>query len=157
MMPFLRLSRGLFRRFRAMVLRREVQIVGQCRMCGSCCNGILLRDGGWIKNKKGFKKLCKSDPGHERFTVTGKDDYGHLVFACTLQGSDGLCTCYEDRLPLCRNYPTKSLYYQGGWIGPDCGFRFKSVSFRDILLRRKPVRTPEFSEVLKQEIKQVHK
>ncbi len=146
---------GLFRRFRSFVLGRQVEIVGQCRMCGNCCHDILLKDfpGGWLKKDRDFRTLCAREPEHERFEVTGKDDFGHLVFQCTLRGSDGLCTCYADRLPLCKNYPSKSIYYQGGWLGPECGFRFKSVTFRDVFLRRKPVRRRNFSQLLEQEIK----
>jgi hypothetical protein len=69
-------------------------------------------------------------------------------------GNDNLCTCYESRLPLCRNYPNKSLYYQGGWLRPDCGFSFKATTFRDIYMRRRRGSIPPFSEVLHREIKQ---
>lgn len=157
-MDYPRFFVGLFRSFRTFVLRREVEIVGQCRMCGNCCHDILIRDGGgWLKRQKEFDALCEREPKHDRFEVTGKDDFGHLAFSCKLQGEDGLCSCYEDRLALCRNYPGKALYYQGGWIGPDCGFRFKSVKFRDVFSRKKPLRMPSFSKMLEQEIKQVDK
>ncbi|QGY39760.1 YkgJ family cysteine cluster protein [Pseudodesulfovibrio cashew] len=150
-MRTLNLFRGLFRRFRTLVLRREVEIVGQCRLCGNCCHGILLKDRGWLKRKRQFDKLCEREPAHTRFRITGKDHRGRLVFDCAMQGEDNLCTSYGERLPLCRNYPSKSLYYQGGWIGAECGFRFKSVTFRDVLLRRKQIRAPRFSDVLDQE------
>lgn len=144
---------GLFRQFRSFVLGREVEIVGQCRLCGNCCHDILLRDGGWVKNKRQFKRLCERESKYFRFEILGKDDRGCLTFRCTLQQENGLCSCYDDRLPLCKSYPSKSLYYQGGWIGPKCGFRFKTVTFRDVLLRRKKVRQPSFSKVLEQEMK----
>lgn len=145
---------GLFRRFRSFVLGREVMLKGKCQMCGNCCHDILLKDEGhWLRKEKEFKALCESDSRYERFIITGRDTYNHLTFRCALQRDDGLCTSYEDRLPLCRNYPAKSLYYQGGWIGSDCGFRFKSATFRDVLLRRKPLRMPQFSEVLQHELK----
>jgi len=137
-MTLQRVLTGWFRRFRSFVLRREVEIVGQCALCGECCHDILIRDGRhWLKNRRKFDKLCKREPEHARFVVTGRDDWGHLVFACTLQGGDGLCTSYDSRLPLCRKYPSKSLYYQGGWLRPDCGFSFKAVTFRDIWMRRR--------------------
>lgn len=154
-MNSLRFFTGLFRSFRTFVLGREVEIVGQCRMCGGCCNDILIKDRNrWLQRPRKFKQLCEREPAHERFEITGKDDFGNLVFRCSEQGEDGLCTCYEDRLPLCRSYPSKSIYYQGGWIGPECGFRFKSVKFRDVFTRKKPLRMPSFSKVLQQEIKQ---
>jgi len=144
---------GFFRRFRSFVLGRDVEIVGQCNLCGNCCHDILLRDGAWIKKQRQFDKLCKQQPKHERFEHIGKDHHGHWLFRCTLQQKDGMCSCYEDRLPLCKGYPSKSLYYKGGRIGTDCGFRFKAVTFRDVLMRRKRLRTPNFSEVLDQETK----
>lgn len=143
---------GLFRRFRSIVLQREVEIIGQCRLCGNCCHGILLKDGASIlRSKRQYERLCEVSPKHRWFDIIGKDDFGNLEFACSRRGDDGLCTCYEDRLQLCKDYPTKSLYYQGGWIGGDCGFSFKAVTFRDVFMRRKRARIPAFSEILKKE------
>jgi Fe-S-cluster containining protein len=149
----LRTFTGLLRRVRAWVLRSEVRVVGQCQLCGVCCQDILLRDRGrWLKSEGAFRKLCDREPGHERFEITGRDDWGHLVFRCTLQGEDNLCSAYEDRLPLCRNYPSKSLYYQGGWLRQDCGFSFKATTFRDMIMRYRRRNIPEFTEVLRQEL-----
>jgi len=127
-------------------------------MCGGCCRDIIIKNGDkWLKRPKDFDTLCENEPKHDRFEITGKDDFGHLVFRCTMRGEDGLCSCYEDRLSLCRSYPAKTIYYQGGWIGADCGFRYKSVKFRDVFFRKKSLRIPSFSKVLEQEIKQVDK
>ena len=149
----LRRFRGWFRRFRAFVLRDEVEIVGQCAMCGSCCHDILLHDGRrWMTSLRQFKKLCKAEPEYTRFNIVDKDDNGRLAFTCTLQGEDNFCTSYDSRLPLCRNYPSKSLYYHGGWLRPDCGFSFKAKTFRDVWMRRKRSAMPKFSTVLHREI-----
>lgn len=148
--------RGWFRRFRSFVLRSEVEIVGQCALCGSCCHDILIQDRRrWLKKRRKFEKLCKREPAHERFVITGRDDLGHLLFRCSMQGEDNFCTDYDSRLPLCRSYPSKSLYYQGGWLRPDCGYSFKAVKFRDIWMRRKRSKIPRFSEVLRQETEQI--
>jgi len=148
-----RIFTGLFRRFRSLVLRREVEVVGQCKGCGLCCQDILIKDNGrWLSSRRKFSKLCEREPEHARLKITGRDDVGHLVFSCSKQGDDNLCTCYESRLPLCRNYPSRSLYYQGGWLRPDCGYFFKETTFRDIFMKRKRGRIPPFSEVLLQEI-----
>ncbi len=144
---------GLFRRFRAFILGREVEIVGQCNLCGNCCHDILLLDNHWIKSKRQFERLCKKEPKHSRFAIMGRDEYGRLLFRYTRLQKDGLCLSYEDRPPLCKSYPSKSIYYNGGQTGPECGFRFKAVTFRDVFLRRKRLRTPRFSQVLQQEIK----
>ncbi len=143
---------GMFRRFRSIVLRREVEIVGQCQLCGNCCRGILLKNRErWLRTEAQYKELCEDDPGHERFKITGKDQFGNLCFACSWQGDDNLCSRHEERLPLCREYPTKGLYYQGGWLGNDCGFSFKAVKFRDIFMRRRRARIPSFDKLLQQE------
>lgn len=146
---------GLFRRFRSLVLHNEVEIIGQCSFCGACCQDILLRDRGrWLRTRKQFHQLCKAAPDHDRFKITGYSDDGFLTVTCSLRGEDNLCTCYEDRLPLCKSYPSKTLYYQGGWLRADCGYSFKATSFRDVWMRRKRKSIPSFSEVLHHEIKQ---
>jgi len=151
-MKSLRLFRGWFRRFRSFVLRSEVEIIGQCAMCGCCCRDILMRDGRkWMTSRRQFEKLCKSEPGYSRFRITGKDEKGRLSFTCTIQGEDNFCTSYDSRLPLCRNYPSKSLYYQGGWLRSDCGFSFKAKRFRDAWMRRRRAAIPSFSKILRQE------
>ncbi|MDD3312638.1 YkgJ family cysteine cluster protein [Pseudodesulfovibrio sp.] len=143
---------GWFRRARALILRREVEIIGQCALCGDCCHDILIQDGrSWLKSRRAFERLCEREPEYRRFAVTGRSESGLLVFACTLQGGDGLCTSYDSRLPLCRNYPTRSLYYLGGWLKPDCGYSFKATTFRSLLMRRKRAAIPKFSEVLRRE------
>jgi len=141
------------RRLRSILLRSEVRVVGRCGVCGQCCTGILLRDRGrWIKTDRAFGRLCQDDPRYRRFEITDRDEAGHLVFRCTLQDEDSFCTSYADRLPLCRDYPSKSLYYQGVTLREDCGFSFKATTFRDILMRRRRRPVPEFTEVLRQEL-----
>jgi hypothetical protein len=149
---------GLFRRFRSRVLRREVEIVGQCKLCGRCCQDILLGEcGKWLTSKRKFSEICERDSRYNRFRITGRDESGRLVFSCSEMGADNFCTCYETRLPLCKSYPAKSLYYQGGSLRPDCGFSFKAMTFRDIYMRRKRGRISPFSEVLRQEQEQAGK
>ena len=143
--------RGWFRRLRARILHDDVQVVGQCKLCGVCCDNILLRDGNrWLRNEKQFRALCEEDSRFEGFVPTERDDYGHLAFTCS-HLKDNICTSYEGRLPLCRNYPSKSIYYQGVDLRPDCGFSFKAVSFRDAYMRRKRGKMPSFSEVMRRE------
>jgi len=146
---------GFFRRFRSLILRREVEIVGQCNACGECCRGILIKDEGrWMTRTSQFENLVKARPEHDRFLYTGRDDFGFLTFTCKKLGDDNLCTSYEDRPALCRNYPTKSLYYQGADLRADCGYSFRCVTFTDVLLRRLRGRPRKFSDVLRGEIEQ---
>ncbi|WP_419786248.1 YkgJ family cysteine cluster protein [Pseudodesulfovibrio sp.] len=151
-MSNLRTFTGWYRRLRAFILRRDVEVLGQCAMCGDCCHDIIIRDGKrWLKSRRAFEKLCEKEPDHRCLKITGRDFQGHLVFACSLLGKDGLCTAHESRLSLCRNYPSKSLYYQGGWLKPDCGYFFKTFTFRDFFMQRKRRAIPKFSEVLRKE------
>lgn len=144
---------GLMRRLRSLILRSEVRVVGQCHVCGKCCQGILLRDRGrWLRTERAFRRLCRDEPGHERFEITERDDAGRLVFRCASLGEDNFCTCYADRLPLCKSYPSKSLYYQGITLREDCGFSFKATTFRDIIRQRSRRSIPEFTEVLRREL-----
>ena len=149
---------GLFRRFRTCVLGREVEVIGQCKLCGRCCEDILIEDQGrFFRREKKFHKLCQKEPEYERFQIVSRDDFGHLTFNCSKLGDDKFCTDYEGRLSLCKDYPNKSIYYQGGGLRADCGFSFKAVTFRDIYMRRRRSKVPEFSEVLRQEQKQTDK
>lgn len=149
---------GLFRRIRTMLLRHEVEVIGQCRGCGKCCQGILLKDQGrFLSKKRQFDKLCESEPQFSRFEIIERSLDGHLVFNCSAQGEDNFCTCYASRLPLCRSYPDKAIYYHGGWLRSDCGFSFKATSFRDVYMRRKRGKIPSFDRVLRQEIQQEKK
>lgn len=146
---------GLFRRFRSFVLRREVEVVGRCNRCGGCCRSIHLSDEGrWLRRVAQYEKLVADAPEHARFRPVGRGDQGFLLFDCALLGDDNLCTAHETRPALCRNYPPKSLYYGGGRLPNDCGYSFRAVTFRDVLLRRKPFKPADFSAVLRREIQQ---
>lgn len=121
-------------------------------MCGNCCRDIVLYHGGrWITNEKQLKELCRDDPGAERMVCTGRDDEGVLTFTCSALTEEGFCSVHEDRMSLCRNYPTKGLYYRGGWLDARCGYSFKVTRFRDVIMHRKRVRMPRFDKILEQE------
>lgn len=143
---------GLFRRFRSLVLRRPVRITGQCKMCGRCCRDILLKyEGKWLRSEKQYRAMLEKLPLYSRFEPVGDDGFGCMTFTCRSLGSDNWCTNYEDRPSLCRNYPSKSLYYQGGGLRSECGFSFSAVTFRDAIFRRLAWRT-DFSRVLDKEL-----
>jgi len=115
----------------------------------------LLKDAGrYLKTEKQFRTLCQSDPAHECFRVIERDEFGFLIFNCSKLGDDNICTDYESRPALCSNYPTKSLYYHGGWLRDDCGYSFKAVTFRDVFMRRKAWGRPRFANVLQGQIEQ---
>ncbi|HKI82176.1 MAG TPA: YkgJ family cysteine cluster protein [Pseudodesulfovibrio sp.] len=146
---------GFFRRLRSRVLRREVELVGRCNRCGGCCRSIYLRDRGrWLRRVSQFEKLVADAPEHARFRPVGRGDQGLLLFDCSLLGPDNLCTRHDSRPALCRNYPSKSLYYQGGCLQGDCGYSFRATTFRDVFFGRKPLKTADFSAILRREIQQ---
>lgn len=146
---------GLFRRLRSLILGREVEIVGHCRMCGRCCRDILLRNGArWITSRRQYRKLVAEAPDHARFRPVQHQEDGLLVFVCDRLGRDGRCTCHETRPALCRNYPSRSLYYRGGELLDDCGFAFRATTFRDVLSGRAGLRPKPFADVLERELEQ---
>ncbi|MBG0791776.1 MAG: YkgJ family cysteine cluster protein [Desulfovibrionaceae bacterium] len=151
-MSCLRLFTGLFRRFRSMVLRRPVRLAGQCALCGGCCRNILLMyEGKWLRRPGQYRAMLEHLPNYARFEHAGYDDYGFMIFTCNRLGEDNLCSDYEGRPPLCRNYPSESIYYQGGRLRRDCGYTFEAVTFRDAILRRLG-RRPDFAQELGKEL-----
>ncbi|XXJ21293.1 YkgJ family cysteine cluster protein [Desulfovibrio caledoniensis] len=146
---------GLFRRTRSRVLRREVEVVGRCQCCGGCCRSIHLSDRGrWLRRMAQYERLVAEAPEYVRFRPAGRGDQGFLLFDCALLGEDNLCTAHDTRPALCRNYPSKSLYYRGGTLPGDCGYSFRAATFRDALFGRKPRKPADFSAVLRREIQQ---
>ncbi len=72
----------------------------------------------------------------QRFEIIGRDSQGYLLFSCNWCMDDGSCSEYQQRLPLCRNYPESSLIFAGGRLLPDCGYRFvEVVPFAKVLER----------------------
>jgi Fe-S-cluster containining protein len=116
---------------------------------------VLLRhQGRWLRRLARFERLVAEAPEHARFRPVGRNADGFLLFDCDrLDGLD-LCSCHGTRPALCRNYPSKSLYYQGGRLPDGCGYAFKAVTFRDVLFGRKPFKPADFSAVLGREIQQ---
>ncbi|EGB14995.1 protein of unknown function UPF0153 [Pseudodesulfovibrio mercurii] len=146
---------GLFRRFRSRVLRREVEVVGRCTLCGRCCRSVLLRDRGrWLRSLSQFERLVAEAPEHARFRPKKRNADGYLLFDCALLGEDNLCTDHDTRPALCGNYPSKSLYYHGGRLPQGCGYAFRAVTFRDVLFGRRPFKPADFSAMLRREIEQ---
>ncbi|WP_319583072.1 YkgJ family cysteine cluster protein [uncultured Pseudodesulfovibrio sp.] len=146
---------GLFRRWRFRILRRDVEVVGRCLCCGGCCRSIHLKDGGrWLRRSREFERMVADAPEHARFHPVGRGSRGFLLFDCFLLGPDNLCARHDTRPALCRNYPSKSLYYHGGRLPEDCGYAFRAVTFRKVLFGRKPLKPADFSAVLRREIQQ---
>lgn len=107
---------------------RELYLGGHCTSCGRCCRKLSLTGlDGWIRNEKEFEKVVAISPGFERFQISGRDEQGFLIFSCSWHTPEGYCGDYENRLPLCKNFPEKSLKFCGGGLPPGCGYYFKEV------------------------------
>ena len=106
------------------------KITGECKKCGKCCTYMYSLD---TFDEEEFKIMQFIYPGYKRFYVKGKDAEGNLIFACKLLGEDGLCTDYKKRLPLCKKYPVKKIYYNGK-LHEGCGFSIEpEVEFENLL------------------------
>ncbi len=71
--------------------------------------------------------MVKEQPEFGRFIYIETDAEGFLVFRCSLITKEGLCGDYENRLPLCRNFPEKTLPFYGGALPSGCGYYFQEV------------------------------
>lgn len=118
---------GTFRHLHALVKRGRVAVTGHCLQCGDCCRGLSLQvDGGFIETEQQFARVCEEDERYRRFTVTGVDAFGTLLFRCRLLSGDR-CSDYVNRFDFCKNYPTVNLYFLGQNLLPGCGFSFSFV------------------------------
>jgi hypothetical protein len=119
---------GLIRHLRMRIFGKELLITGNCHCCGNCCRKINLEGvGGWLRSEKEYHAVLDEYPEYERFQITGKDDQGFLQFSCTWLTDQNLCRDHDNRLPLCTNFPDKSLYFCGGTLPPGCGYTIVEV------------------------------
>jgi hypothetical protein len=126
---------GIFKYFLLRLRGKSLLVTGNCRACGSCCRSICLegRDG-WLRSKKALNEVIARYPEYRRFEIIGKDHQGFLLFNCTWCTPLGTCADYENRLPLCDNFPESSLVFSGGQLPVNCGYRFtEGVPFEKIL------------------------
>ena len=119
---------GFLRFFLLKIRRKEISIIGKCEGCGSCCNMIHLRyEKGWIYTLEQFEEVKAEMPEYNRFIPVNQDKFGLIQFTCSWLTSENVCSNYEERLAICRKYPTKSLYFCGGILLKDCGYSFQEV------------------------------
>ena len=105
------------------------EITGECKKCGKCCNYMYSKD---TYTEKEFKIMQMIYPKYKRFYIKGKDDEGNLIFACKLVTPEGLCSDYEHRLRMCKNYPAKRIKYPGK-LHEGCGYTVHIKKFEDYL------------------------
>lgn len=114
---------------------KEVLVTGSCHGCGTCCSSVCLEGkNGWLRSEKEFAVVVNSHPEYRRFAVTGTDANGFLLFRCSWLTREGCCADHDNRLPLCRNFPDRSLVFSGGQLPAHCGYTFSAVvPFKKIL------------------------
>ncbi len=107
----------------------EYKIQGECKKCGKCCRYMYSFD---TYTEKEFKFMQFLFPSYRRFYIKGKDDKGNLIFACKYVTDEGLCSVYEKRLPMCKKYPSKKVFYPAK-LHEGCGYKIVKKSFNDYL------------------------
>lgn len=107
----------------------EYKIQGECKKCGKCCRYMYSFD---TYTEKEFKFMQFLFPSYRRFYIKGKDDKGNLIFACKYVTDNGLCSVYEKRLPMCKKYPSKKVFYPAK-LHEGCGYKIVKKSFNDYL------------------------
>ena len=107
----------------------EYEIQGECKKCGKCCRYMYSFDS---YTEKEFKFMQFLFPSYRRFYIKGKDDKGNLIFACKYVTDEGLCSVYEKRLPMCKKYPSKKIFYPAK-LHEGCGYKIVKKSFNDYL------------------------
>ena len=107
----------------------EYEIQGECKKCGKCCRYMYSFD---TYTEKEFKFMQFLFPSYRRFYIKGNDDKGNLIFACKYVTDEGLCSVYEKRLPMCKKYPSKKIFYPAK-LHEGCGYKIVKKSFNDYL------------------------
>ena len=79
-----------------------------------------------------FKIMQFLFPAYKRFYIRGKDEEGNLIFACKYVTDEGLCSVYNKRLKMCRNYPATKISYTGK-LHKGCGYQVEDKSFKTYL------------------------
>jgi hypothetical protein len=111
-----------------MTCGRKYQKMGQCNCCGSCCKNISIKHGKKIiQTPEQFEALQRKFPVYRMFRIMDNADNG-LIFQCVyLNDETGKCTNYENRPPICRNYPHEVIFKLGGSLADSCGYYFKPL------------------------------
>jgi hypothetical protein len=126
---------GWWRQLRLRLSGKELILTGHCRQCGSCCQRLQLEHRHkWLRSKRKFAALVKTNPEFARFKIVGRDRQGLLVFNCLMLGADNRCKDYLQRPQLCRDFPHKGIFFCGGTLPKGCGFTLsEGIPFAKIL------------------------
>lgn len=113
--------------------RVSYEVTGECKKCGKCCNYMYSFD---TYTEREFKIMQFLYPAYKRFYIRGKDEDGNLIFACKYVTEEGLCSVYKNRLPMCKKYPAKRIFYKAD-LHEGCGYKVVEKSFEDYLIPKK--------------------
>ena len=97
--------------------------------CGKCCKEI--RSYG-MKNEKDLKIMQFFLPHYKRFFISRIEENGEVVLSCKYLNQNGLCNVYNKRPSVCKNYPAKTINFNGKMI-EGCGFKTTKKEFKDYL------------------------
>ena len=116
------------------VLKRKYYRVGQCNVCGRCCQKIYVKHKNVIQTEEEFERLQKLHPFYTYLKIIYKDETG-LVFECTnLDKVTMKCKIHKKRPGICRRYPQEELFLMGGNLAEHCGYKLVPIeSFEDVL------------------------
>lgn len=119
---------GMFFHFWLKIRGKTLLLTGCCNGCGNCCKRLSLEgNDGWLRSEEKFYNIVREFPEYQRFSIIGKDGQGFLLFSCSWCSPEGLCSDYDRRLPMCRNFPEKSLLFSGGSLPEGCGYNYTTV------------------------------
>jgi len=126
---------GWWRHLRLRLTKKELILTGQCRQCGACCRRLQLKSGKkWLRSKRDFNSLVKRQPEFACFEIRGRDPQRLLIFNCTNLGTDNRCQDYNNRPQLCRDFPSKAIFFCGGQLPEGCGYTLsEGTPFRTLL------------------------
>lgn len=114
---------NLFRLAGLRAAGKDYLVSGRCNGCGQCCERINLRSHeGWIRTEKQFTALLSRSPEYKRFSRVAVDRQGFFEFTCSKFIKGQGCSDYANRPEICKRYPNKSLFLQGGQLVEGCGY-----------------------------------
>ena len=107
----------------------KYRVEGECLKCGKCCKEI--RAYG-MKNEKDLIIMQFFIPHYRRFFISKIDEKGDVVLSCKHLTENGLCGVYNKRPNVCKNYPAKTINFNGEMI-EGCGYKVIKKQFKDYL------------------------
>ena len=90
-----------------------------------------LESGAGVRRRRGGGRVRRGGRGNEAHQKE-KDEKGNLIFACKYVTEEGLCSVYNNRLKMCKNYPAKSIRFYGE-LHKGCGYKIEKPDFKNYL------------------------